>query len=61
VEVQIVEPHLSNLDSSTGNKPDKSYYTNRKVLKKKYSEVVTEEYYKGKNLLPVFPSLQTRK
>jgi diphthamide synthase subunit DPH2 len=37
-------------------KPDKSSSYGRKVLRKKYSEVMIKKYYKRQNLLPFFPS-----
>jgi hypothetical protein len=37
------------------------HHTNRKVLKKVYSEVAIEKLYKGQNFIYLFLSLQTRK
>jgi hypothetical protein len=53
VKEQIVEAQVSDSDSGTGNKSDKSPPQEQKsTKKKKYSEVTIEERYKGQNVLP---------
>jgi hypothetical protein len=53
VEVHIVKAQLSDSDSSTGNKSDKSPPYERKIIKMN-SEVIIEKCYKGQNLLSFF-------
>jgi hypothetical protein len=47
MKLQIGEAQLSDSDSSTDNKSDRSHHTNRNVLKKKYSEVRLKKSYKA--------------
>jgi hypothetical protein len=56
VEVQIVEVQLSDSDSSTGNKSNKSPPHKEKGTQKEVgsSEATNEECYKGQRLLSFF-------